>query len=212
MYPVNLDLAGRPVLVVGAGRVATHKVTGLLRAGARVTVVAPEAHTAIAESPSLRWHRREYRRGEAASYRLVVTATNDPAVNGQVFRDGEAANVAVNSADDPDRCSFTLPAVVRQGDLQLTISTGGHSPALATWLRRRFEHDLGPEYGELLEVLASNRAELRLLEGTSENQGWQTALDDGLLDLIRAGRRGEAQARLRTHLGLPTHERTEVTT
>ena len=83
-YPVNLSLAVQPVLVVGGGPVAARKVEALLRAGARVTVVAPTAADAIAEHPDVVWQRRMYRPGEAGSYRLVVTATNDPAVNSLV--------------------------------------------------------------------------------------------------------------------------------
>ena len=121
-YPVNLDLSGRSVLVVGAGAVAARKVQGLIAAGARVTVVAPEAVSELAEASAngaIRWQQRTYRRGEVASYRLAVAATGDPDVNGQVHWDAEAAGVWLNAADDPDRCSFTLPAVVRRGDLQV---------------------------------------------------------------------------------------------
>ena len=129
-YPVNLDLWGRRVLVVGGGQVAARKVAGLLSAGAAVTVVAPDAVAEIAEDPDVRWHQRPYRRGEVASYRLAITATDDPSVNRQVARDGDAANVLVNSADDPANCSFILPAVVRRGDLQLTVSTNGLQPGV----------------------------------------------------------------------------------
>ncbi len=111
-YPVNLDLTGQRVLVVGAGAVAARKVAGALAAGAVVTVVAPDAVAELAEHPDVRWHRRDYRRGEAASYRLVFTATDNAAVNAQVARDCRAANVFVNSADDPANCTFTLPSVV----------------------------------------------------------------------------------------------------
>ena len=93
---------------------------------------------------------RPYRRGDVAGYRLVVAATDDPATNRAVFEDGEAAGVWVNSADDPASCSFTLPSVVRRGPIMVTVSTGGHSPALATWLRGHVEDELGPEY----EILA----------------------------------------------------------
>ena len=79
-FPVNLDLSGRPVLVVGGGQVAARKVSGLLRSGANVTVVAPDAVPEISEDPDVRWHRRSYQRGEVASYRLGVTATDDPDV------------------------------------------------------------------------------------------------------------------------------------
>ena len=201
-YPVNLSLAVQPVLVVGGGPVAARKVEALLRAGARVTVVAPTAVDAIAEHPDVVWQRGMYRPPEAGSYRLVVTATNDPEVNAQVARDCEAADVFVNSADDPANCTFTLPSVARRGDLQVTVSTDGRSPALARWLRRRIEREIDSGYAILLDLLSEARAEARAYFGSSEVAGWEAALDDGLLELVRVGRTEEARSRLRLHLGL----------
>ena len=201
-YPVNLDLAGRRVLVVGGGEVAARKVSGLLRAGAVVTVVAPDAVAEIAQDPDVRWHQREYRRGEVASYRLAITATDDPAVNRQVARDGEAANVLVNSADDPANCSFILPAVVRRGDLQLTVSTNGRSPAFASWARRRLEETFTDTHAQLLELLGEVREELRATNGTTESTDWEAAIDDELIDLVAAGQLTRARARVRAALGL----------
>jgi siroheme synthase-like protein len=195
LYPVNLIVAGRPVLVVGGGRVAAQKVRGLLAAGAAVTVVAPEVDAAV-EELGVTVARRPYARGEVAGYRLAVAATGDPAVNQQVYDDGEASGVWVNSADDPERCSVTLPARVRQGRLLVTVSTGGHSPAVAAWLRDRLADELGPEYDQLVGLLSEARAEV-LDEGRStEGLDWRGALDSGILDLIRAGRLEDAKERL----------------
>jgi precorrin-2 dehydrogenase/sirohydrochlorin ferrochelatase len=201
-YPVNLELTGQRVLVVGGGQVAARKVAGLLRAGAVVTVVAPDAVTDLADDPDVRWHRREYRRGEAASYRLVFTATDDAAVNAQVARDGRAANVFVNSADDPANCTFTLPAVVQRGHLQLAVSTNGRSPAFAAWVRNRLEAQYTDVHARLLELLGEVRDEARSRLGTSELPGWAEVLDDDLLDAVGAGRDDEARARVRTALGV----------
>lgn len=211
-YPVNLLLAGQPVLVVGGGPVAARKVEALLRAGARVTVVAPASAKAIANQPNVTWLRRSYQSPEAGSYRLVVTATNDPAVNARVARDCEVANVFVNSADDPANCTFTLPSVARREHLQVTVSTDGRSPALARWLRRRIEREIDSGYTTLLELLAETRAEAKAAFGTSEAPGWGAALDGGLLELVRVGRVDEARSLLRGHLGLhaPKNASTEA--
>lgn len=206
-YPVFLELAGERVLVVGAGPVAARKVAGLLRAGASVTVVAPDAVPDIAEDPDVRWHAREYRRGEAASYRLVLTATDDPAVNRQVARDGRAANVFVNSADDPDNCSFTLPAVVERGDLRIAIGTGGRSPAFARWVRERLEQQFTDVHTRLLDVLGDVRDEVRAEFGTSELPGWSSVIDDDLVAAVAAGRDDEARDRVRAALGLSNSPR-----
>ena len=200
-FPVNLDLADRPVLVVGGGHVAARKVAHLRDGGAAVTVVAPAAVEEIAKASDVRWHRRAYRRGEAASYRVVITATDDHQVNSQVHRDAEAANVFVNSADDPANCSFTLPSVARRGDLQIAVSTNGRSPAFARWLRQQLETELDT-HAVLLEILAEVRTEVRAEFGTSEVGGWTDALDDDLAQLVRLGEVDEARRRLRAHLGL----------
>jgi precorrin-2 dehydrogenase/sirohydrochlorin ferrochelatase len=106
----------------------------------------------------------------------------------------------VNGADDPEHCSFTLPSVVRRGSLMLTVSTGGRSPAVATWLRRRLEREIGPEYEALLELVASHREAVKASGGTTEDLDWQTALDSDMLDLIRTGDLVHARERLQTCL------------
>jgi siroheme synthase-like protein len=197
LYPVNLIVDGRPVLVVGGGRVAAQKARGLLAAGAVVTVVAPDVDEALAAmADRLTIARRPYERGEVAGYRLAVAATGDPTVNQQVYDDGEAAGVWVNSADDPDRCSVTLPARVERGRLLVTVSTGGHSPAVAAWVRDRLADELGPEYDTLVGLLSDARNEVLRRGDSTEALDWRAALDSGILDLIRAGRLEAAKERL----------------
>jgi precorrin-2 dehydrogenase / sirohydrochlorin ferrochelatase len=198
-YPVNLLVAGRPCLVVGGGRVALQKITGLLEAEADVTVVAPAIDERIVAS-GVACHQRLYQSPEAASYRLVVAATGDPAVNQQVYDDADAAGVWVNSADDPARCSFTLPAQVRRGRLTVTVSTGGHSPAVAAWLRQRLDEEIGSEYDTLIGVLADVRQEVQAAGRATESLDWRAALDSGILELVRADRLDDAKERLRACL------------
>jgi precorrin-2 dehydrogenase / sirohydrochlorin ferrochelatase len=203
LYPVNLVVAGRRCLVVGGGRVAVGKARGLVEAGAEVTVVAPAIDPALVEmgaSGDVVIDRRPYRRGEVAGYRLVVTATGDPGVNQAVYDDGEAAGVWVNSADDPARCSAILPARVRQGRLLVTVSTGGHSPAVSSWLRDRLAAELGPEYDQLIGLLSEARNDVQARGVGTEQLDWRRALDSGILDLIRAGRLEDAKERLRACL------------
>ena len=199
VYPVNLVVTGRRCLVVGGGSVALGKVQGLLDAGADVHVVAPTISDDIKALP-VTWEERAYEAGEVAQYRLAIAATDDGAVNEVVFRDGEDAGVWINAADDPAHCSFTLPARVRRGDLLVTVSTGGRSPALAKWLRRRFEEAIGPEYETLLGILHDERERQRADGTPTESLDWQTALDSGMLDLIREGRLAEAREALRSCL------------
>ena len=179
VYPANLRLDGKAVLVVGGGA-----VDDLVAAGADVTQVDPGA----------------YEPGSAGRYRLVLVRTRDLAVAQQVFDDADAAGVWVNSTDDPDRCSFIVPARVRRGDLLVTVSTGGRSPALASWLRARLEQEVGPEYEVLLELLAAQRDELRAAGESTEPAGWRAALESGMLDLVREGNLVAARELLRTCL------------
>src|ERR1017187_4666835 len=148
-YPVSLNLTGRACLVVGAGPVAARKARGLLAAGSLVTVIAPEVGDAMAALSALTIVRRAYAPGDAAAYRLVVTATGHPEVDTAVFSDAEAAGVWVNSADDPDNCSFILPSVHRDGPVTLAVSTAGSSPALSAWLRDPVAEEFGPGTGAL---------------------------------------------------------------
>ncbi len=208
-YPVNLRLHGKPVLCVGAGAVAVRKVEQLLEAGADVTAIGPEVNDqlerlAASPLPGTLWiEQRRYQRDDVAGYSLVITCTDDAEVNRQVHDDGVAAGVWVNSADDPENCEFTLASVVRSGDLQIAISTEGRSPALAMYLRRRFENEFDQSWAQLLDLLSNIRDEAALYLGTSEVTGWQEALDSGLIDLVAAGELDVAADRLRSFLGLP---------
>ena len=199
-YPVNLVLDGRRCLVVGGGRVALRKVEGLLACGARVRVVAPRINPELRALSHVVFEERRWRPEDLAGVWLVIAATDDPAVNGAVYQEGERAGIWVNGADDPANCSFTLPSVVRRGDLQITVSTGGRSPALATWLRRRLEGEIGPEYAVLLDLMAVERDGLKAAGRSTEGLDWQSALDSDMLDLIRTGDLAHARERLQTCL------------
>ncbi|HEV7888043.1 MAG TPA: bifunctional precorrin-2 dehydrogenase/sirohydrochlorin ferrochelatase [Acidimicrobiales bacterium] len=203
-YPVNLVVAGRRCLVVGGGRIAARKAEGLLACGAVVHVVGAEVGEEVraldAAWDGVTWEERPYARGDVAGYRLAIAATDDRAVNAAVYEDGEAAGVWVNSADDPLSCSFTLPSVVRRGPLTVAVSTGGHSPAVATWLRGRLEAEFGPEYEVLVELLSAERQALKAAGRSTEGLDWQRALESDMLTLIRAGKVQEAKERLQACL------------
>ena len=200
LYPVNLVVEGRPCLVVGGGSVAARKAEGLLACGAEVHVVAEHVGSEVRALEGVTWEERSYQLGEAAGYRLVVAATDAGDVNAAVYADAEAAAVWVNSADDPAHCSFTLPSVVRRGSLMVTVSTGGRSPALASWLKARLASELGPEYEVLLDLLATEREAVRAAGRSTEELDWQKALDSDMLDLIREGHVAHARERLQACL------------
>ncbi len=188
-YPAMLDLSGRPCLVVGGGPVAARKARALAECGATVTVVAPSMSGEMEDLESVlhALERRRYTPGDASAYRLVVTATGIPDVDGAVFADGDAAGVWVNSADDPAHCSLILPAVHRDGAVTVSVSTGGLSPALASWLRDRLAAWCGEGLGTLAALLGEGRARLREAGVRSDSVDWTGLLDGPLPELVRSG-------------------------
>jgi len=164
LYPVTLSLRGRRCLVVGGGAVALRKVLGLLEEGAQVTVVTPEAVADLEEQSRagrVLLEKREYRRGEATGYALVLAATDQRDVNRQIFDDAEAAGIWVNVADDPELCSFHLPARVRRGPLEIAVASGGNAPFATRRVRQLLERRLGPEWGPWAEAAARFRDDVR---------------------------------------------------
>ncbi|MGH9013172.1 MAG: precorrin-2 dehydrogenase/sirohydrochlorin ferrochelatase family protein [Acidimicrobiia bacterium] len=202
-YPVNLLVRGRRCVVVGAGRIAARKIEALLAAGGDVHVVAPDLGDEVrawSDQGLLSATERAFEPGDLDGAWLATAATSDPEANRAVFEAGESRRVWVNSADDPANCSFTLMSVVRRGDLVVTVGTAGRSPALAAWLKERVQADLGPEYEVLLELLSEAREAMRAAGRSTEDADWKRALDSGMLDLIRAGRVGQAKELLRACL------------
>ncbi len=162
LFPMFVKLAGRKCLVVGGGPIAEGKVEGLLASGATVVVVAPEVTEKIArwnDQGRLAWHARQFQPSDLEGAFLVIAATGVDAVNEQVFREAEARGILCNAVDEPERCHFYYPAIVRRGPLQIAISTGGLSPALASRLRAELEAQFGPEYERWLEEAGRDAAE-----------------------------------------------------
>jgi precorrin-2 dehydrogenase / sirohydrochlorin ferrochelatase len=147
-YMACLDLEGRRCLVVGGGTVGLEKVKGLLECGAVVTVVAPEIEPGLQLLP-VRWRRKRYETADLKGAFLVVAATPDRGVNRRVFKDAEAGSLLCNVVDDPELCSFILPAVHRRDPIALAVSTGGASPALAKHLRDELAAQIDDRHVEL---------------------------------------------------------------
>lgn len=163
LFPIFLKLDGRSCLVVGAGKVGQEKIHSLVVAGAQVRVVAPRATATVVEwarAGVITWDSRSFDAADLEGVALVIAATNSGPLNETIFREAQRRNVFCNVVDDPERCDFYYPAVVRRGHLQIAISTGGHSPALAQRLRQELETQFGPEYEGWLEELGKIRQKL----------------------------------------------------
>lgn len=191
-YPALLDLHGRPVVVVGGGDIAEQKIAGLVAAGADVTVVSPHLTTTLAEwaeADRIAWTPRRYRQGDLESAFLVFAATDEAGVNQEVWQEAEQRRTPINAADDPPHCTFILPAVHRDGDLVVAVSTGGKAPALAVRLRDRFAQALGAGYAEYLDLLAAFRPRIARLFPTfsQRREVWYRIVDSPAFDHIRDG-------------------------
>jgi precorrin-2 dehydrogenase/sirohydrochlorin ferrochelatase len=163
LFPAFLKLTGRRCLVVGAGPIAQEKIESLLRAGASVRVVAPDATESVrgwSRAKKIRWDSRKFRPADFKGVFLVVAATSSPALHARIFRQARRRAVLCNVVDDPAHCDFYYGAVVRRGELQIAISTGGHSPALAQRLRKKLEREIGAEYEHWLKKLGAARKRL----------------------------------------------------
>jgi uroporphyrin-III C-methyltransferase / precorrin-2 dehydrogenase / sirohydrochlorin ferrochelatase len=173
LFPLFLKLSGRRCLVAGGGAVAEAKMQGLLRCGAEARVVAPEVTPGIREAAGagrIVWEERAFLPADLAGTFLVVAATNSPELHEEIFRRCQQAGILCNAVDEPDRCDFYYPAVVRRGALQLAISTAGHSPFLAQRLGRELQERFGPEYAPWLEEIGRQRRELFQADISSENR------------------------------------------
>ena len=186
LFPIFVKLEGRPVLLVGAGPVGESKIGGLLSAGAVVTVVAPEATPAIqrlAAEDKVLWHRREFAPDDLNGMALAVAAVPKDIARA-IYREARTRGVLVNSVDDPENCDFYYPAVVNRGDLQIAISTAGHSPSLAQRIRIQLEEQFGPEYARWVEELGAARRDLFAADMDPEVRKQQ------LHDMARLGPQG----------------------
>ncbi len=163
LFPIFLKLDGRQALVVGGGRVGEGKVRGLLRAGARVRVVAPGATARVqawAKQGRIVWSRRAFAPEDLRGAALAVVATPFTELNDRVARLARSRRVPVNVVDDPDRCDFYYPSVVRRGPLTIAISTEGRSPAFARRLRVALERSLDSKLGAEVRRLGRERRRL----------------------------------------------------
>ena len=198
-YPVNLVLKGKDCLVVGGGAVAARKVEGLLAAGAAVRVVA----TAVGDelrALGVPYAERPYAAGDLDGCWLVITATGDPAVNAAVARQADAARVWVNAADDPPSCTFTLPAVFRQGPLSVAVATGGFSPTLAGFLKQYLSEQVGAEWASFAVLLSAARERMQAEGRSTEEPDWREVVSWDMLDLIRSGHLDLAKERIEAWL------------
>jgi siroheme synthase-like protein len=205
-YPVFLDIAGKPVVVIGGGNIAHQKLVGLLNAGAEVTVISPELNPemgALSTEGRFRHIVRDFEPGDIEGYVLAFVATDDRSVNATVAAEGKERRVWVNAVDDPPYCDFIMPGIAQQGDLIVAISTSGRSPAMARKMREELEEFLTEDFALMLDLAAEVRTELRDKGVLVDAETWNKALDADLRQLLAVGKRAEARERLMRSLSEP---------
>jgi precorrin-2 dehydrogenase / sirohydrochlorin ferrochelatase len=206
-YPIFLNLTNRRCVVIGGGSVAEGKVKTLLEAGAHVTVISPELTPELkklAVEEKILHIERGYEPGDVRGAFLAISATDDRAVNEQVWQEAEETGVLINAVDDTPHCNFIAGSIVRQGALTIAISTSGSAPALAVRLKEKMAREFGPEYAEFLELMEKLREPLaaRYPDFVERRTRWYALVDSDILEHLRAGRVDLAQKRIKEITGL----------
>jgi uroporphyrin-III C-methyltransferase / precorrin-2 dehydrogenase / sirohydrochlorin ferrochelatase len=190
--PIFLDIRGEPCLVVGGGEVAARKCALLLRAGARVPVLAPALSAAFGAHPAAAGiaHRPgNFGDEDLAGYAVVIAATSDGAVNRAVAAAARARRVPVNVVDQPALCSFILPSIIERAPLIVAVSSGGVSPVLARLLRARLESLIPAAYGRLAEFAGAFRDQVKArLKPAERRRFWERVLEGPIAELVFSGR------------------------
>ncbi|MGD0573498.1 MAG: bifunctional precorrin-2 dehydrogenase/sirohydrochlorin ferrochelatase [Sedimentisphaerales bacterium] len=159
-YPIFLDLNGRRVVIIGGGSVATRKAETILCSGARLVVVAPHLDDTLRKvcaGTKAELIESKYSKDYIGRATLVIAATNDEALNKQIYKDCQQLEILCNVVDSPGLCDFYVPAVVQRGDLQIAVGTDGNCPAYAGHLRKKLENIFTEKHGEFLAQLEAIR-------------------------------------------------------
>jgi siroheme synthase-like protein len=196
-YPIFLDVENRDVLIIGGGSVCARKAETMLRYGARVTIVSPKFTDEIerwARDGTVTIRRKAYDANDLGGASIVIASTDDQGVNEQIAADCRARRIPVNVVDVTPLCEFIVPAIVENGSVQIAISTGGKSPALARTLKEDLQRLVGTEYAEVNDVLGSLRdnAKRVLPTDTDRKRFFDGIIARGVLDMLRQGRRHDA--------------------
>ncbi len=203
--PVFLDVKGRDCLVVGGGSTALRKTELLLRAGAKVTVLSVSFHprlTELAKQEALTLRRKSFEPGDLEQRRLVIAATDDPALNARIAELGENKHLLVNTVDQPESCNFIMPAIVDRSPLTVAISSGGRAPILTRLLKARLEVMIPANFGQLAKLAGNYRDRVKKMLSRQEQRRrfWEQVLSGPPGQLMLAGQRKKAEEALESAL------------
>ena len=196
-YPIYLDIEDRDVVIIGGGSVCARKAETMMKYGARVTIVSPEFTEEIeqwAAEGKLTLRRKQYEEGDIDGANIVIASTDNQLVNEKIAADCRRRRIPVNVVDVTPLCEFIVPAIIESGSIQLAVSTGGKSPAVARTLKEDLQRMIGPEYAEVNDVLGTLRdgAKATLPTDLDRKAFFDGILAKGILQMLRDGRRQEA--------------------
>ncbi|MDA8407969.1 MAG: bifunctional precorrin-2 dehydrogenase/sirohydrochlorin ferrochelatase [Deltaproteobacteria bacterium] len=192
-YPVMLNLENKRAIVIGGGRVALRKTLGLLESGAKVAVISPKLvreMVQLKDESRVDWVESPFNDEALDQFPdavLIFGTTDNRETNLEIYEAANKRKVPCNIADVPDLCSFIVPAVISQGDLIISVSTGGSSPALARRIREELEKQFGPEYGRMTRLMGELRKHV-LNVGTDSDKNrklFSELVDSELLAALR---------------------------
>lgn len=212
--PIFMKITDRPCLVVGGGDVAARKVSLLLAAGGKVTVVSPQLVSALVElvdHGAIEHVAREFHDADMGQYAVVIAATDVREVNARVAQLACDRHIPVNVADDQTACSFIMPAMINRDPVQIAVSTGGASPVLARLLRSRLEAMIPAAYGKLAALVESYRDVVKARFPAEDRRAfWERIIHGPIAELTLAGRDDAARAALQDEIdraeGKPQHD------
>jgi precorrin-2 dehydrogenase / sirohydrochlorin ferrochelatase len=217
-YPIYIDIEDRDVVIIGGGNVCARKAETMMKYGAKVTIVSPEFTEEIeqwARDGKLALKRKHYEDADLEGANIVIASTDHQSVNEQVAADARRRRIPVNVVDVTPLCEFIVPAIIEKGSIQIAVSTGGKSPALARTLKEDLQRTIGPEYAEVNDVLGTLRegAKAVLPTDVDRKRFFDGIIARGILDMLRGGRRREAYeaiAQACEEAGVPVSERVKA--
>ncbi len=202
-FPIFIDLKNQPCLVVGGGSVAVRKIELLLKAGANITVIAPDIHDNIHSlqktHPSLQLQEKCFADSDIQQQRLIISATNQADVNQRVAQTAAKYNIPVNVVDNPDLCSFIVPAIVDRSPIVAAISSGGASPVLTRLLRAKIESLIPPAFGRLASLAEKYRELVKqhIHPAAQRRIFWEKTLQGSIAELFYSGKEQDADTQLK---------------
>lgn len=210
--PIFFDIKQELCLVIGGGEIATRKVSLLLRAGARVRLIAPELCQSLqrlADKGKIEHHARSYQKDDLDGAVLVIAATNDLTINRAIATTARAQRIPVNVVDNPDDGNFIMPSIIDRSPVVAAVSTGGASPVLARLIRSRLESLIPAGYGRLAELAARFRDRVRekISDPVQRRRFWDCVLQGGVAERVFSGHMQEAEMLMERELAdAPTHQ------